>query len=64
MIAMKVEIEETDMTYGIIFISALAAMIIAIAAVDRHAPGELTAPNSWSQSTADRGTTAPARVAP
>jgi hypothetical protein len=43
------------MTYGIIFVSALAAMIVAIAVVEKHPPGQMGAPGGWSQDSTDNG---------
>lgn len=37
------------MTYGIIFVSALAAIVAAIAVVDRQPPGEAVSIGGYSQ---------------
>jgi hypothetical protein len=46
---------DTNMTYGIIFVSALAAMIVAVAVVETHPPGQAGVPGGWSQDTTDNG---------
>ncbi|MGO4568196.1 hypothetical protein AB4Z52_24835 [Rhizobium sp. 2YAF20] len=52
------------MTYGIIFVSALAAMIVAIAVVEKHPPGQAAATGGWSQDTTDSGNAVVEHAAP
>ncbi|TCR69278.1 MULTISPECIES: hypothetical protein [Rhizobium/Agrobacterium group] len=37
------------MTYGIIFVSALTALVFAIAVVEKDPPSEAVATHGWSQ---------------
>jgi hypothetical protein len=37
------------MTYGIIFVSALAALVVTIAVVEKDPPSEAVATHGWSQ---------------
>jgi hypothetical protein len=37
------------MTYGIIFVSALAALVVGIAVVAKDPPSEAVATHGWSQ---------------
>jgi hypothetical protein len=46
------------MMYGVIFISALAAMIVGIVVVDKHPPAQVGAPGEWSQDATDNDKTA------